>query len=65
MRVFGYERLPSEEPSRSDALDRLIKSYVDVSAWADRKLLVGASHNPGGKIADSAVVRRAEADPLA
>lgn len=66
IRVFGYERLLAEEPSRSDALSRLIKSYVDVSVQADRKLPVGRFPiAPAEKVADPAVVRRAEADPLA
>ncbi|GAA3438446.1 AfsR/SARP family transcriptional regulator [Kutzneria kofuensis] len=66
IRVFGYERLLAEEPSRVEALDRLFMSYLDISARADRKLPVGRFPiAPVEKVADPAVVRRAEADPLA
>ncbi|MFC0434387.1 AfsR/SARP family transcriptional regulator [Kutzneria buriramensis] len=65
IRVFGYERLLAEEPAREVALDRLLLSYLDVSTRADRKLPVGRFPvAPAEKVADPAVVRRAEADPL-
>ncbi|MFI9388610.1 BTAD domain-containing putative transcriptional regulator [Kutzneria sp. NPDC052558] len=66
IRVFGHERLLVEEPTRLAALDRLIKSYVDIAVRVDRKLPVGRFPlAPPEKVADPAVVRRAEADPLA
>jgi DNA-binding SARP family transcriptional activator/tetratricopeptide (TPR) repeat protein len=66
IRVFGHERLLAEEPDREAALDRLLRSYLDVSARADRRLPVGRFPvAPADKVADPAVVRRAEADPLA
>ncbi|MEV6611482.1 BTAD domain-containing putative transcriptional regulator [Kutzneria sp. NPDC051319] len=65
IRVFGYERLLAEEPSGDEALDRLLRSYLDVSVRADRKLPIGRFPvAPADKVADPAVVRRAEADPL-
>ena len=66
IRVFGYERLLAEEPSREEALDRLLKSYLDLASRADRKLPVGRFPvAPAEKFADPVVARRAEADPLA
>jgi DNA-binding SARP family transcriptional activator/tetratricopeptide (TPR) repeat protein len=65
IRVFGYERLLAEEPARDEALDRLLRCYLDVSVRADRRLPVGRFPlAPVEKAADPAVVRRAEADPL-
>lgn len=66
IRVFGHERLLAEEPSRDEALERLARSYLDISVRADRKLPVGRFPlAPAEKVADPAVARRAEADPLA